>query len=76
MASVYALLSEFPGAKQVANVILPRLTNLLSKASKGRYGKDNSYYIQRCCKNLYRLKYACKIIRIETYHQAYPGTDL
>ena len=39
MASVYALLSEFPGAKQVANVHLTRLTNLLTKASKGRYGK-------------------------------------
>ena len=29
MASVYALLSEFPGAKQVANVHLTRLTNLV-----------------------------------------------
>ena len=34
MASVYALLSEFPGAKQVANAHLTRLTNLLSEASK------------------------------------------
>ena len=42
MASVYALLSEFPGAKQVANVHLPRLTNLLTKASKGRYGKETA----------------------------------
>ena len=42
MASVYALLSEFPGAKQVANVNLTRLTNLLTKASKGRYGKETA----------------------------------
>ena len=42
MASVYALLSEFPGAKQVANVHLNRLTNLLTKASKGRYGKETA----------------------------------
>ena len=42
MASVYALLSEFPGAKQVANVHLTRLTNLLTKASKGRYGKETA----------------------------------
>ncbi len=42
MASVYALLSEFPGAKQVANAHLTRLTNLLSEASKGRYGKDTA----------------------------------
>ena len=38
MASV----SEFPGAKQVANVHLTRLTNLLTKASKGRYGKETA----------------------------------
>ena len=42
MASVYALLSEFPVAKQVANVHLTRLTNLLTKASKGRYGKETA----------------------------------
>ena len=42
MASVYALLSEFPGAKQVANVHLTRLTNLLTKASKDRYGKETA----------------------------------
>ena len=42
MASVYAFLSEFPGAKQVANVHLTRLTNLLTKASKGRYGKETA----------------------------------
>ena len=35
MASVYAMLSEFPGAKQVADAHLTRLTNLLSESSKG-----------------------------------------
>ena len=42
MASVYAMLTEFPGAKHVANAHLTRLTNLLSEASKGRYGKDTA----------------------------------
>lgn len=42
MASVYAMLSDFPGAKQVANAHLTRLTNLLSEASKGRYGKETA----------------------------------
>ena len=42
MASVYAMLSEFPGAKQVANAHLTRFTNLLSKVSKGRYGKETA----------------------------------
>ena len=42
MVSVYAMLSEFPGAKQVADAHLIRLTNLFSEASKGRYGKDTA----------------------------------
>lgn len=42
MASVYALLSEFPGASHVASAHLTRLANLLSKSSKGRYGKDTA----------------------------------
>ena len=40
IASVYALLKEFPGAKQIANAHLTRLTHLLQDASKGRYGRD------------------------------------
>ena len=42
MASVYALLSEFPGASYVASAHLTRLTNTLSEASKGRYNKDTA----------------------------------
>ncbi len=42
MVSVYALLSEFPSASAVASTHLTRLTNLLSDASKGRYGKDTA----------------------------------
>ena len=42
IASVYALLSEFPSAKHVATAHLTRLTNLLSESSKGRYGKDTA----------------------------------
>lgn len=40
MASVYALLSEFPGAKQVAEAHLTHLKAVLHDASKGRYGRD------------------------------------
>lgn len=36
MVSVYALLSEFPGAKHVTTAHLTRLTNLLSESSKGQ----------------------------------------
>lgn len=42
MASVYALLSEFPSASAVASAHLTRLSNLLSHSSKGRYGKDTA----------------------------------
>ena len=42
MASVHAMLSEFSGAKQVANVHLTKLTNLLSESSKGRYCKETA----------------------------------
>ena len=40
LASVYALLAEFPGAKQIAGAHLTRLKTLLRDASKGRYGRD------------------------------------
>ena len=42
MVSVYAMLSEFPGAKHVANAHLTRLTNLLSEASKSHYDKETA----------------------------------
>ena len=42
MTSVYAMLSEFPGAKHVANAHLTKLSNLLSEASKGHYGKETA----------------------------------
>ena len=40
MASVYALLSEFPGASFIAAAHLTRLKHLLYDASKGHYGRD------------------------------------
>lgn len=42
MTSVYTLLSEFPGASYIASAHLTKLTNLLSNASKGHYGKDTA----------------------------------
>ena len=40
LASVYALLIEFPGAKQIAGAHLTHLKAVLYGASKGRYGRD------------------------------------
>lgn len=46
MASVYTLLSEFPGAKQIAAAHLTRLKTLLTDASQGRYGRDMAVEIR------------------------------
>ena len=51
MASSYALLSEFPGAKQIADVHLTHLINLLYSASKGRYGRDKAIQIRDAARN-------------------------
>ena len=46
MKSVYALLSEFPGASYIADAHLTRLKNLLHEASKGHYGRDMAITIR------------------------------
>ena len=51
MASVYALLSEFPGAHQVAGAHLTRLKTLLAEASNGRYGRDHALVIREGAQN-------------------------
>ena len=51
MASVYALLSEFPSAHAVASAHLTRLTNLLSESSHGRYGKDTAVMFREAARN-------------------------
>ncbi len=51
MASVYALLSEFSGTKQVANAHLTRLINLLHEASKGHYGREKAIEIRNAARN-------------------------
>ena len=42
LVSVYALLSEFPGAKQIAGAHLTRLKTVLSENSRGRYDRDKA----------------------------------
>ena len=46
IASVYALLSEFPGASYIAESHLTHLRNVLETASKGRYGRDMAVTIR------------------------------
>ena len=72
MASVYAMLSEFPGAKQVADTHLTRLTNLLSESSKGRSGKETAIAFRNAARTSIgsnmpakslELKHTIKLIR-------------
>ena len=46
MASVYTMLSEFPGAKQIAGAHLTHFKAVLSDASKGRYDRDKAVEIR------------------------------
>ena len=49
-ASIYSLFSEYPGAKQISEVHLTKLTNLLITASKGHYGRDKAIQIRDAAK--------------------------
>ena len=51
LSSVYALLSELPGAKQIADCHLTHLTNLLETTSKGHYGRDKAFQIREAARN-------------------------
>ena len=47
MASVYAMLNEFPGASQIANAHLTHFKAVLSDASKGRYEREKAVEINK-----------------------------
>lgn len=49
-AAVYALLSEFPSAADVAGAHLTKLTNILHASSKGRFGKDTAIKFRNAAK--------------------------
>lgn len=51
MSSIYALLIEFPGAKQITEAHLTHLKSLLKDASKGRYGRDMATEIRDAAKH-------------------------
>ena len=51
MASVYALLAEFPSATDIASAHLTRLANLLATTSKGHYGKDTAMLFREAARS-------------------------
>lgn len=51
LSSIYELLYQFPGAIQVANAHLTKLSNLLANSSRGRLDKSKSIEIKQLAKN-------------------------
>ena len=51
IVSVYTLLSEFPGAHQIADAHLTHLKTVLSDASKGRYDREKAIEIRDAARN-------------------------
>ena len=50
LASVYDMLSEFPGARQIAGAHLTRLKTILNENSRGRYDRDRTVKIRDAAK--------------------------
>ena len=72
LSSIYELLYQFPGAIQVANANLTKLSNLLTNNSHGRLGKSKAAEIKQLAKNSIgsnmpakslELKHTIKLIR-------------
>ena len=65
MASVYALLEKFPGAKQVAAAHLTSLKSLLETASKGRYKRDMALEIRDAARNSIGSRMPAKSLELQ-----------
>ena len=65
LASVYALLEEFPGARQVAGAHLTRLKTLLENASKGRYKRDMALDIREAVRNSIGSRMPAKSLELQ-----------
>lgn len=65
VASVYMLLSEFPGASMVANAHLTRLSNLLESASKGHYNKDTAIMMRDAARSSIGSKMPAKSMELK-----------
>ena len=65
MVSVYALLEEFPGARQIAETHLTRLKSLLESASKGRYQRDMAVVIRDAARTSIGSKMPAKSLELQ-----------
>ena len=64
LATVYALLQEFPGASHIASAHLTRLSNLLKSASKGRFGKAIAIELKNTAKHSIALSMPAKSLEL------------
>ena len=65
IASVYALLEAFPGAKQVASAHLTKLKSLLETASKGRYKQEMALAIRNAARNSIGSRMPAKSLELQ-----------
>ena len=65
IASVYTLLSEFPGAHQIARAHLTHLKTVLSDASKGRYNRDKAIEIRDAARNSVGSRMPAKSLKLK-----------
>ena len=65
ITSVYALLEEFPRAKQVASAHLTRLKSLLETASKGRYKQEMALAIRNAARNSIGSRIPAKSLELQ-----------
>ena len=65
LASVYTLLSEFPGACQIADAHLTHLKTVLHDASKGRYDREMAITIRDAARNSIGSKMPAKSLELK-----------
>lgn len=65
MVSVYALLEEFPGARQIAKAHLTRLKSLVESASKGHYKQDMAIVIRDAARNSIGSRMSAKSLELQ-----------
>ena len=65
IASVYTLLEEFPGAKQIADAHLTRLKSVLETASRGRYNQDMAVRIRDAARNSVGSRMPAKSLELQ-----------
>jgi transposase len=65
IASVYTLLSEFPGAHHIAVAHLTHLKTVLSETSRGHYNRDKAVEIRSAARNSIGAKMPAKSLELK-----------